>query len=81
VNELRGRAYSPPLQGGETQTCKIGVPDNVLLKPGALAAAEFAWIRKHPEWGWMALHNVNGFQDSEAFQHLSDYFTSSAASA
>ncbi len=43
---------------------KIGVPDHVLLKPGELEASEFAWIHKHPEWGWMALRNVNGFQDA-----------------
>jgi HD-GYP domain-containing protein (c-di-GMP phosphodiesterase class II) len=43
---------------------KIGVPDHVLLKPGALGADDFAWIQKHPEWGWMALRNVNGFQDA-----------------
>ena len=43
---------------------KIGVPDHVLLKPGELAASEFAWIRKHPEWGWMALRNVTGFEEA-----------------
>src|SRR5438128_8070278 len=43
---------------------KIGVPDHVLLKPGELAASEFAWIRKHPEWGWMALRHVTGFEEA-----------------
>jgi HD-GYP domain-containing protein (c-di-GMP phosphodiesterase class II) len=41
---------------------KIGVPDHVLLKNGKLTEDEFDWIRKHPEWGWMALRNVDGFQ-------------------
>jgi HD-GYP domain-containing protein (c-di-GMP phosphodiesterase class II) len=41
---------------------KIGVPDRVLLKEGALDDEEFSWIRKHPEWGWMAVRNVDGFQ-------------------
>jgi HD-GYP domain-containing protein (c-di-GMP phosphodiesterase class II) len=43
---------------------KIGVPDHILLKPGALTDDEFEWIRKHPEWGWMAVRNVDGFQDA-----------------
>ena len=41
---------------------KIGVPDHVLLKPGKLDDEEFEWIRKHPEYGWMALRNVEGFE-------------------
>jgi HD-GYP domain-containing protein (c-di-GMP phosphodiesterase class II) len=40
---------------------KIGVPDNVLLKPGRLTDEEFEWIRKHPEYGWSAVRNVDGF--------------------
>jgi HD-GYP domain-containing protein (c-di-GMP phosphodiesterase class II) len=43
---------------------KIGVPDHVLLKPGRLTDEEFQWIRKHPEWGWIAVRNVDGFQDA-----------------
>jgi HD-GYP domain-containing protein (c-di-GMP phosphodiesterase class II) len=43
---------------------KIGVPDHVLLKPGKLTEEEFEWIRKHPEFGWMAVRNVEGFQDA-----------------
>ena len=41
---------------------KIGVPDHVLLKPGKLTDDEFGWIKKHPEYGWMALRNVEGFE-------------------
>jgi HD-GYP domain-containing protein (c-di-GMP phosphodiesterase class II) len=43
---------------------KIGVPDSVLLKQGSLTDEEFEWIRKHPEFGWMAVRNVDGFQDA-----------------
>jgi HD-GYP domain-containing protein (c-di-GMP phosphodiesterase class II) len=41
---------------------KIGVPDHVLLKTGKLTDDEFGWIKKHPEYGWMALRNVEGFE-------------------
>src|SRR5262245_14940284 len=41
---------------------KIGVPDSVLLKQGSLTNGEFEWIKKHPEFGWMAVRNVDGFQ-------------------
>jgi HD-GYP domain-containing protein (c-di-GMP phosphodiesterase class II) len=41
---------------------KIGVPDHVLLKPGALTDEEFGWIRCHPEYGWMALRNVESLE-------------------
>jgi HD-GYP domain-containing protein (c-di-GMP phosphodiesterase class II) len=43
---------------------KIGVPDHILLKAGTLNDDEFGWIRKHPEWGWMAIRNVTGFQEA-----------------
>jgi HD-GYP domain-containing protein (c-di-GMP phosphodiesterase class II) len=43
---------------------KIGVPDHVLLKPGKLDDDEFDWIRKHPEWGWMAIRSVSGFEEA-----------------
>lgn len=43
---------------------KIGVPDHVLLKPAGLLAEEVGWIRKHPEWGWMTLRNVTGFEQA-----------------
>src|SRR5260370_20850814 len=43
---------------------KIGVPDHILLKPDSLVNEEFAWIQQHPEWGWIALRNVDGFKDA-----------------
>jgi HD-GYP domain-containing protein (c-di-GMP phosphodiesterase class II) len=42
---------------------KIGVPDHVLLKQGKLTEDEFALIKKHPEFGWMALKNVPELED------------------
>jgi HD-GYP domain-containing protein (c-di-GMP phosphodiesterase class II) len=43
---------------------KIGVPDHILLKPGRLDDDEFDWIRRHPEWGWMAIRSVSGFEEA-----------------
>jgi HD-GYP domain-containing protein (c-di-GMP phosphodiesterase class II) len=43
---------------------KIGVPDHILLKPGKLSEEEFAWIQKYPEWGWMSLRHLDGFQQA-----------------
>jgi HD-GYP domain-containing protein (c-di-GMP phosphodiesterase class II) len=41
---------------------KIGVPDHVLLKPGKLTEEEFEYIRKHSEFGWMVLRNLEGME-------------------
>jgi len=43
---------------------KIGIPDEILLKPGKLNDEEFAWIQKYPEWGWMVLRHLDGFQQA-----------------
>src|SRR5207253_1497337 len=71
---VRGIAVEMALPDDETVTMefaaslhdigKIGVPDHILLKAGKLDDEEFGWIRKHPEWGWMAIRNVNGFQEA-----------------
>jgi HD-GYP domain-containing protein (c-di-GMP phosphodiesterase class II) len=71
---VRGISLQMCLSDEETETIvfaaslhdigKIGVPDHVLLKPGRLTDDEFEWIRKHPEWGWMAVRNVDGFQEA-----------------
>ena len=42
---------------------KIGVPDHILLKPGALSDEEFAWIRKHPEIGYRILKDIPQLTD------------------
>ena len=71
---VRGIAIQMCLPDDQTETLvfaaslhdigKIGIPDQILLKPGPLDEEEFGWIRKHPEWGWMATRNVNGFQEA-----------------
>lgn len=43
---------------------KIGVPDQILLKPGPLTENEFEYIKKHSEFGWMVLRNVEGFEEA-----------------
>jgi len=40
---------------------KIGVPDEVLRKPGRLTAEEFALVQQHPTIGRRILEGVNGF--------------------
>ncbi|MBI2846054.1 MAG: HD-GYP domain-containing protein [Chloroflexi bacterium] len=37
---------------------KIGIPDNVLLKPGPLTAGEWAVIKKHPELGYRIVSEI-----------------------
>lgn len=40
---------------------KIGIPDKVLQKPGALSSEEFALLRQHPTIGRRILEGVKGF--------------------
>ncbi|MCG9895300.1 MAG: HD domain-containing protein [Fimbriimonadaceae bacterium] len=42
---------------------KIGIPDAILTKPGALSNEEFDEIKKHPEFGVRILENINLFQE------------------
>lgn len=37
---------------------KVGVTDDVLMKPGSLTEDEFAEIRRHPETGWRLLYRL-----------------------
>jgi HD-GYP domain-containing protein (c-di-GMP phosphodiesterase class II) len=41
---------------------KIGVPDEVLFKPGRLTEEETEQARRHPEYGWAILKSVPGFE-------------------
>lgn len=41
---------------------KVGVPDEILLKPGRLTAEEFEQVKKHPEYGWAILRAVPGLE-------------------
>jgi HD-GYP domain-containing protein (c-di-GMP phosphodiesterase class II) len=43
---------------------EVGIPDDILLKPGKLTDHEFEWIRQHPAWAWMAMRNVDCLQDA-----------------
>ncbi|MDD5497775.1 MAG: HD domain-containing protein [Atribacterota bacterium] len=42
---------------------KIGVPEDVLLKPGKLTPEDWKIIRNHPKRGLMIVKNINGFHD------------------
>lgn len=42
---------------------KIGVPDDVLLKPGKLTDEEFDLIKQHPQIGYDIVRNLQQFQD------------------
>jgi HD-GYP domain-containing protein (c-di-GMP phosphodiesterase class II) len=41
---------------------KIGVPDQILHKPGPLDDAEWSIMREHPVWGARALETIPGFE-------------------
>ena len=42
---------------------KVGVPDHILLKPGALTDEEYEIVQKHPESGARILSALSMFQD------------------
>jgi HD-GYP domain-containing protein (c-di-GMP phosphodiesterase class II) len=41
---------------------KIGIPDAILRKPGKLDAEEYALMKRHPEYGWLALREIPGLE-------------------
>jgi ribonuclease P protein subunit RPR2 len=41
---------------------KIGVPDQVLRKPGPLTPEERTLMQRHSEYGWAALRGIPGFE-------------------
>jgi HD-GYP domain-containing protein (c-di-GMP phosphodiesterase class II) len=43
---------------------KIGVPDHILLKQGRLTEDEFEYVKRHSEFGWMVLRNIEGFEEA-----------------
>jgi len=54
---------------------KIGVSEAILRKPGKLTDEEFEEIRKHPEFGWMVLRGVEGFEEiSQLLLHHHERF-------
>lgn len=46
---------------------KVGVPDNILNKPARLTEEEFAFVKRHPEFGWTVLRNLPGFARASLF--------------
>lgn len=43
---------------------KIGVSDNILLKPGKLTEAEWVEMRKHPQIGYWILDGIHGLKSA-----------------
>jgi putative nucleotidyltransferase with HDIG domain len=43
---------------------KLSVPERILKKPAALEEAEFAVIKRHPQWGIKLLRELGGFSRS-----------------
>jgi HD-GYP domain-containing protein (c-di-GMP phosphodiesterase class II) len=41
---------------------KVGIPDSILRKPGKLDDAEYALMKKHPEYGWAVLRMLPSFE-------------------
>lgn len=41
---------------------KIGIPDSILNKPGRLTSEEYSLMKKHPEYGWIVLRQIPGFE-------------------
>jgi len=41
---------------------KIGIPDAILNKPARLTEEEYELMKKHPEYGWVVLHQIPGLE-------------------
>lgn len=41
---------------------KVGIPDAILRKPTRLDSDEYALMKKHPEYGWVVLRMLPGFE-------------------
>src|SRR3984893_14098203 len=46
---------------------KIGVPDAILKKAGALTPEERAVINRHPEYSWSILRSVPGLEEASLY--------------
>jgi response regulator RpfG family c-di-GMP phosphodiesterase len=49
---------------------KVGVPDQILLKPGSLNTQEWCIMKKHTEWGWDILHEADEELGEQSFLTL-----------
>ncbi len=43
---------------------KIGIPDRILKKPGALSEEEWGWIKRHPILGYKIVKNIPALKNS-----------------
>jgi len=48
---------------------KIGIPDNILLKPDKLTDEEWVLMKKHPEFGYKLLKNIDFLEESASIVH------------
>jgi HD-GYP domain-containing protein (c-di-GMP phosphodiesterase class II) len=46
---------------------KIGVPDNILNKPGRLTQEEFEVVKRHPEFGWTVIRKLPGLEQTSLY--------------
>jgi putative two-component system response regulator len=49
---------------------KVSIPDNILLKPGKLDAAEWEMMKKHTIFGWEVLHKADQELGEQSFLTL-----------
>ncbi len=46
---------------------KIGVPDNILNKPGRLTPDEYEVVKRHPEFGWTVIRKLPGLEQTSLY--------------
>jgi HD-GYP domain-containing protein (c-di-GMP phosphodiesterase class II) len=46
---------------------KIGIPDNILNKPGRLTPEEYELVKRHPEFGWTVIRNLPGLEQTSLY--------------
>ncbi len=46
---------------------KVGIPDAILNKPSRLDEAEYALMKKHPEYGWAILRTIPGMERASLY--------------
>jgi HD-GYP domain-containing protein (c-di-GMP phosphodiesterase class II) len=46
---------------------KIGIPDNILNKPGRLTPEEYEMVKRHPEFGWTVIRKLPGLEQTSLY--------------
>jgi HD-GYP domain-containing protein (c-di-GMP phosphodiesterase class II) len=46
---------------------KIGVPDQILNKPGRLTPEEYEVVKRHPEFGWTVIRSLPGMEQTSLY--------------